>query len=44
MNFNTMFEQNIHYLKIMHGQIDKLIEKSDTQNQLDFISYLLKNS
>ena len=37
-----MFDQTIHNLKTMYGQIDKLIEKFDTQNQLDLISYLQK--
>ena len=39
MNFNSMFDQTIHYLKTIHGQIDKLIDNFDNQNQL-----LLKNS
>ena len=44
MNFKPMFDQTIHYLKTIHGLIDKRIERSDTQNQLDLISYFLKNS
>ena len=44
MNFNPMLDETINYLNTIHGQIDTLIEKSDSQNQLDLISYFLKNS
>ena len=42
MNFNPMLDKTIHYLNTIHGQIDTLLEKSDSQNQLDLISYLFK--
>ena len=37
-----MLDETINYLNTIHGQIDTLIEKSDSQNQLDLISYFLK--
>ena len=42
MNFNPMLDETINYLNTIHGQIDTLIEKSDSQNQLDLISYFIK--
>ena len=42
MNFSPMLDETINYLNTIHGQVDTLIEKSDSQNLLDLISYFLK--
>ena len=36
-----MFDETVYHLTTISGHIDKLIEKLDTQNQLDMILYLL---
>ena len=44
MNFNSMFDETVHYIHNYFWPNREIIEKVDTQNQMDLISYVAISS
>ena len=42
INFTSIFDETVHYLNTISGHIDTIIEKLDTQNQLDVTSLFVR--